>query len=914
MDLVLNPWRRWLQLHFQHVLLVRDTLKARVVTYLRVSMLTDTQQGSLAGRLRRLLPLGTWSYGRAAPPGIVIWDLENCAIPARFNDQLPALVKALRSSYRASRVVTAAEIPATNTAKTDQLRTLSYCDVEVLTFLRPDSNSSAKKHSSADYMLKRALQRFLSSPCQGSRVTLITSDADFISDIYHVQDFGLQVHLLCDVERCSSVLKEAADTFGDWKAFLCLHCDVPSTAGEWGDMAAPQTVPATPSRAPALRGLGPSNPARKIAPSASAQAYPVLDLPTTPDTIVLSSYAPHVTQTSVNAHATHFANQVRLGATIHVQSSPQRGFYAVIIFMASADAAAAVKQRLVPVGGQTPIAQQWTEEVKQSFLGTPAVGPAPRHIAPLQVGGRGTIRPAAAAVSSRPSSAPPARGAPAAELPRAPNGYAGEPQPVTATSVSKALTVRTSPHTRAGSVPSQVAGDSLVSQDDAGKSCLPGSPAAIVIVSYPSNANEAAIARHAREFAAPFGTIFSLFVKQRPGRGLHAIVTFSSAAAAAAAAAQQYAPPLTGHLPHILLWTKQLQKEFDERTPLSPSAPAPAASSHLPRPALPSNALHPRDAFMGRGSAVPGPHIGRGVVSPHVPGHMFILISGHSPDLDAEGRASHAASAFEGISGLSFIAATRCHGRDQAPPAVLISLSLQAATSFANKHIYGLEMLLPGGPLPLKWERLSLAAARKALGMSAESNVNAAGDHQPGHSARPRSAPAGPAPRSLSTASRSSSREELRSPTSQTPGPQDFAPSSSMPQEGIQPVTLLWKGSVSPGPAPGPAQGHSVLLIQGWPDIPRLTGQCKLGGPQMYIQDCCKGIDGIHFCITTYDYLSRPIALLSLTTHAALAFSSQYADGTIPSTTPGQPVLTWKDCGLSEAGQLIQAPCKWAPS
>lgn len=41
------------------------------------------------------------------------------------------------------------------------------------------------------------------------------------------QDFGLQVHLLCDVEHCSNVLKEAADTFQDWRAFLCLHCDVP---------------------------------------------------------------------------------------------------------------------------------------------------------------------------------------------------------------------------------------------------------------------------------------------------------------------------------------------------------------------------------------------------------------------------------------------------------------------------------------------------------------------------------------------------------------------------------------------------------------------------------------------------------------------------------------------------------------
>lgn len=72
------------------------------------------------------------------------------------------MVKALRSSFRASRVVTAAEIPATNKAKTDQLRALSYSDVEVLTFLRPDTvNSSEKKHSSADFMLKRVSCEFL---------------------------------------------------------------------------------------------------------------------------------------------------------------------------------------------------------------------------------------------------------------------------------------------------------------------------------------------------------------------------------------------------------------------------------------------------------------------------------------------------------------------------------------------------------------------------------------------------------------------------------------------------------------------------------------------------------------------------------------------------------------------------------
>ena len=45
------------------------------------------------------------------------------------------------------------------------------------------------------------------------------------------QDFGLQVHLLCDVEHCSSALKDAADTYGDWKAFLYLHCNAAGQSG-----------------------------------------------------------------------------------------------------------------------------------------------------------------------------------------------------------------------------------------------------------------------------------------------------------------------------------------------------------------------------------------------------------------------------------------------------------------------------------------------------------------------------------------------------------------------------------------------------------------------------------------------------------------------------------------------------------
>ena len=88
-------------------------------------------------------------------PGIVIWDLENCSVPASFTTQLPGIVRALRSTCRASRVVTAVATPVT-AAVSEQLQMLLHCDVEVLTVMRPErSASSEQKHSNADYLLKR---------------------------------------------------------------------------------------------------------------------------------------------------------------------------------------------------------------------------------------------------------------------------------------------------------------------------------------------------------------------------------------------------------------------------------------------------------------------------------------------------------------------------------------------------------------------------------------------------------------------------------------------------------------------------------------------------------------------------------------------------------------------------------------
>ena len=52
-------------------------------------------------------------------------------------------------------MVTAVAVPISPSV-TEQLHVLSHCDVEVLSVMRPQkSATSEKKHSNADYLLKR---------------------------------------------------------------------------------------------------------------------------------------------------------------------------------------------------------------------------------------------------------------------------------------------------------------------------------------------------------------------------------------------------------------------------------------------------------------------------------------------------------------------------------------------------------------------------------------------------------------------------------------------------------------------------------------------------------------------------------------------------------------------------------------
>ena len=86
--------------------------------------------------------------------------------------------------------------------------------------------------------------------------------------------------------------------------------------------------------------------------------------------------------------------------------------------------------------------------------------------------------------------------------------------------------------------------------------------ATIAILFYPTSTAEAAAAKHAREFAMPFGKISALLVKRHASKGLYALVTFCQLEAAAEAVAAELTPPVNAHLPRVVHWTNQLKAEF----------------------------------------------------------------------------------------------------------------------------------------------------------------------------------------------------------------------------------------------------------------------------------------------------------------------------------------------------------------
>ncbi|KAK9853641.1 hypothetical protein WJX84_004699 [Apatococcus fuscideae] len=521
--------------------------------------------------------------------------------------------------------------------------------------------------------------------------------------------------------------------------------------------------------------------------------------------------------------------------------------------------------------------------------------------------------------------------------------------------------------------------------------------ATIAILFYPLSTAEAAAAKHAREFAAPFGKISSLLVKRHAVKGLYTLATFAELEAAAAATAAELTSPISGHLPRVVQWTSQLKSEFAGAGAQSTPAHTASSSTARPvssaaRPAQPDNsrpAGRPRDTFAGRGASATPMHNSRHgslpLASSGAPGDLIIIISGYASHIDANGRTSHAVGSFEGISGVNFIAATKCQGRDEADSAVLISLTSSAASQFAKKHIYGLEMMLLAGPVALNWEQLSLTSARQALGLD---DAAAADASLTGTLLRPGSAPAGLQQRPLSAASRTSSHGDLHSPTSHassalepsmpaddlpspTPGGTQIWQLSKFPIacplghvqlyiaaaaaaagqaltisvglaktipyrpvawvemdsnvafhpkhsrrrspviDGTQPVFLPSRGATSALPAPAQAPGQTVILIQGF------TMPVDLMGVQRRADGCCLGLEGIHFCMATYQRENEPpplVALVSLTTPAAFRFRARHPDRTIRPMSAGQTSLSWKEVSLPQAGKLLASPCKWLNS
>ena len=101
----------------------------------------------------------------------------------------------------------------------------------------------------------------------------------------------------------------------------------------------------------------------------------------TQNAVVLSSYAPYVAQSAVEAHALQFAQQAGPILRLHTKPSSEGGFHCVVNFVDAAAAEAAVARlRPPPVGGKVPTVQCWTGKL-QAYLSSEPPPPPPSFFA-----------------------------------------------------------------------------------------------------------------------------------------------------------------------------------------------------------------------------------------------------------------------------------------------------------------------------------------------------------------------------------------------------------------------------------------------------------------------------------------------------------------------------------------------------
>lgn len=86
-----------------------------------------------SGNEKQPPPCKDGSFHARSSAGIVIWDPQGCKTQTDSSTQRPSILQLLQSVFPGSNLVTvAASADLTQTQK-EQLQTLSYCNVEVLT-------------------------------------------------------------------------------------------------------------------------------------------------------------------------------------------------------------------------------------------------------------------------------------------------------------------------------------------------------------------------------------------------------------------------------------------------------------------------------------------------------------------------------------------------------------------------------------------------------------------------------------------------------------------------------------------------------------------------------------------------------------------------------------------------------------
>ena len=155
---------------------------------------------------------------------ILIWDIENVRLPNNVNPE--KVIKVLKQAF----------MDPTMTRPRKTVTCLTQKSLKAIQFTHPDfidnvidhmdvSMASSSNHSkNADYVLCREFQSFIDTYPRGSKIVLLSGDADFLEPVQRAIKLGFHVQLVYVDKKISHTLLELKYNKGhepiEWTLFL----------------------------------------------------------------------------------------------------------------------------------------------------------------------------------------------------------------------------------------------------------------------------------------------------------------------------------------------------------------------------------------------------------------------------------------------------------------------------------------------------------------------------------------------------------------------------------------------------------------------------------------------------------------------------------------------------------------------